>query len=245
MKDRQRDKLVMYQLVLRFSKKNRDTWSGLEAFGSTLSELDTRILEIDALRVTQEIDITGVSGTKQQVKDVLIDHLEELIGSLEAYATEIEELNLLERIYYTPSALRQTSATELVGISKLVLNEGEKYLESIKSFGVTAKSLAELDKKIKAFNVILTAPRQAIIDRSMATDGLKDAIRITDALLKRRLDKLALRFRKKAPEFYNRYKKARRVIASAGTASPSSLPLLDKEGGGVISIEQRPLRWGG
>ena len=71
MQDRQENKLSMYLAVQKVCTDNNGVWSGLPAFVSSFSAFEGKIADIEAVRLIQEQDTTGIAVDKTELREDL------------------------------------------------------------------------------------------------------------------------------------------------------------------------------
>ncbi len=83
---------------------------------------------------------------------------------------------------------------------------------------------------ITALDGMKDAPRQATVNRKVATISLPEAIAFTRSVYRNKLDKMMAKFKTSAPDFYSAYFAARVVVDRTGThkskkvVTPTPLP---------------------
>ncbi len=92
-------------------------------------------------------------------------------------------------------------------------------------FGVTVDELTALANRIAAYAEVVQSPSAATIKISTATEAIAARFAAADELLAMVLDKLMLRFKKSAPDFFSAYKGARVIVdAPRGRKTPVPAP---------------------
>lgn len=107
-------------------------------------------------------------------------------------------------------------------------DEANGVLPSLGDYGVAVTDLMNLQGLITAWGTQSQAPRMAISERKAATQTLPSLFKDSDAILKKRMDKLMEKFRANERTFYDTYHVAR-IIVDAGHG-PKKLAKL----GGVV-----------
>ena len=79
-------------------------------------------------------------------------------------------------------------------------------------YGITPAKLTKLDKAIKAFDKVKTAPRQHRVIKSAATKLIPVLVNSGVAIVRDQLDELMPQFKEANPSFYNAYFAARVVV---------------------------------
>jgi hypothetical protein len=76
-------------------------------------------------------------------------------------------------------------------------------------------------QKLKTFDTLRSLPRQAIAASAAATKALERLFPETDKLLAEQIDRVIWQFREAAPDFYEKYQVARRIVDPATGSTES------------------------
>lgn len=214
---------------LAMARTCRDTISGADyqqavqagpkAFQTAADELADLVDLITETAQAQESAKTPASGDRNEALRLLGDCAFELASSLHAYcaANELNDLAICTDLSRT-DVTRGTATTVLNrcrDIQKWVTDN----LDSLADYKVTQADLTTLKNRIKAFEAVQTKPRTTKAAGKAATRRLEAQFAKLDDLITRRLDKLAVKFKEAAPEFYEAYKASRSIVQpSSGRA---------------------------
>lgn len=212
MTDNQENKRSMNIAVQKVCKKFKSIWSGIPAFVKAFADFETNIDDIETQRLIQEGKITGIATNKQKEEDEMIQLTIEIVGAVYAYAAENEDNELMEKVNYSPNGLSKERDTVLKDICQLIHNEAKNVVTNLADYDKTPADLNQLQKEINDFKDILTKPRTAIVTRSTATSQLVVLTKISDNILKTRMDKLMESSKTKERKFYMAYKSARIIV---------------------------------
>lgn len=206
----------MYHSVIEVCRDHQALWQNIPGFASSVEDLENQV-ELLLVRSGVQSNITsGVMAQKQHRLSNLYERLIVLHGALWVYANTINNFQLMERNKVNISDLQRLSITRLeLHLNSVVLDLEEHGL-SLDAFGITPEYLEESIALINDGSNQATRPRMAIIERKLMTGSLELTTRTIDNLLKFRLDKLMLVFRKSQEDFYQRYKNARVVVNHRG-----------------------------
>lgn len=172
-----------------------------------LSEINS---EVDALGIQQEKDLTGVKTDKDKTVFSLTDYVIELIGAVHSHAYQTGNATLMNRVSYKTSKIKQMASVDLLTVAGVVLEEAQCMpAEVLMGVGFSPEDLAIVQNLITELKEVNTGPKEAIIDRSGVTERLRILFAESSGIVKNTLDKLAPQYKRKAPEFYRRYKAAR------------------------------------
>jgi len=234
MKNSQENKLSMYFAVQKVCSDNNGVWNGLPAFVSAFSAFEDVIQGIQDQRVIQEKDTKGVTQDKGSAEDELIDQALKVSTSVHAYATEINDNTLREKINYSPSDLKIARDTILIDMCQLIHDEANNVVTNLADYGVTPAELTDLQGKIDDYEAIVAGPRNAITDRSTATIELENLFITGDDILTNKLDKLITQFKQSDPEFTTQYANSRKIIDMGGAATGLKGKITDSSTGDRI-----------
>lgn len=215
----------MFNTVSDYTAENNVVWSSTPAIVQMIAELNENIGLIDGKATKQETPITGEATQKHNVRDDFEAKIFVVAGQLCALGAANHDMTLVEESDLTMTQLHRMTddALEDTGTriaAALVANQS-----ALEDYGLVGDDLTELNDLKTAFHGMKTAPRTAVAGRKGATATMPDLLRATMALLRLRLDKAMVRFKKSNPTFYAGYLAAR-VIVDKGNppAAPAKAP---------------------
>lgn len=219
----QENKFSMYFAVQKVCTDNNSVWSGLPAFVNAFGEFEGVIQSIQSNRLVQEQDTKGVTQDKGSAGGVLIEQALKVSTAVHAYATDVNNNTLREKINYTLSDLKKARDTILIDKCQLIHDEANNVVANLGDYGITVAELADLQGKIDDYEAIVAGPRNAITDRSTATAELENLFKSGDDVLDNKLDKLMTQFKQTDPGFFTQYFNSRKIVDSGrrGTAEES------------------------
>lgn len=149
---------------------------------------------------------------KDQAFDNLYDLILEIAGTIHSYAHGKTDQTLLKMVNYTPTVLSEMTQEELLTAAGVVLEQAYAIApESTYNEGILADDVIRFNELIEFAKSIKSSKREAVINRSGSTDKLDQLGKEATELVKNRIDRLALHFKRKAPGFYLKYKAARDI----------------------------------
>ncbi len=218
MNDFQIAKLASLKLIVKEAKNNPTVVAQIPMFAKGITRLEAITTKMDELSTQQAVNITGVTNSKNSVMDDLTESLVDIAGALHAHAVLSADQTLLTKVNYKESAISKMSQSELINAAGIVLGEVEKLSPAILTeIGISTDEITEFKAAYTEFAALTPTPREAIIDRSSTTSQLADLFAEASDLKKNTLDRLASQFRRKAPEFYQKYKAAATTIYKRGS----------------------------
>lgn len=224
MNDYQTAKQTSFKLIAKEAKNYPNEVSLIPTFATGIARLETISTKIDVISTQQAKDITGVASDKNTVMEEVTDYLVDVSGAVHSYAISTGNQILQAKVNYKESAISKMSQPELITASAIVIEEAERIAPGIlANEGINAAELAEFKTTYNEFKKISSDPRGAIIDRSGFTQQITDLFSEASDLKKNTLDRLASQFRRKAPEFYLKYKAAATVIYKRSSKTPTAV----------------------
>lgn len=202
-----------YKLMVSEAKSSPATISLISTFAKGITRLDEITIEIDSLSIQQSKNITGITGDKNNQMEEVIDFLLDVGGAVHSYAIGKGDKILQAKVNYKATRIDKMKQSELVDAAGVVLEEAGKIApEALAEEGITADEMTRFTTVYNLFKNSTGDKREAVIDRSGYTDRLAELYTEAAALKKNTLDRLAIQFKRKAPEFYQKYKAAATVI---------------------------------
>ncbi len=133
---------------------------------------------------------------------------------------------LAAKVATDKSTLDRLAVSELLTFAGAVKAAAEENAAALQSdFLIKADALAAHAQAITALDGLKTAPRDAIVNRKVATMTLPSAIVFVRGIYRNELDKMMSRFKKSSPDFYIAYFAARIIIdRRGGKATPAPTP---------------------
>ena len=190
---------------------------GVEALGETLTALDAQIQAAQGN--------PGATSAKEQARLSLRIIAVEVIGAIKAYCAVAQEPELLGKVSFTASTVCAGKVSEIVARCKNVWQAATDNAAALVKYGVTAAKLTKLDKAIKAFDKVKTAPRQHRVLKSAATKLIPVLVDSGVAIVRDQLDQLMPQFAEASPSFHNAYFAAR-VVVSQGSRKQAKVETL-------------------
>ena len=212
MNDYQKAKLTSHKLIVIEARQYPNVVSLIPTFATGINRLETISNQIDVISVQQAKNITGVTDDKNAVMEDVIDYMIELSGAVHSYAVSTNNQTLKAKVNYKESTIERMSQPDLITAAAIVIEEADKIGPALANEGISTTELNEFRTAFDKFKETSSEPREAIIDRTGYTQQLADLFSEASDLKKNTLDRLAIQFKRKAPEFYAKYKSASMVI---------------------------------
>ena len=205
-------KLDSLKLIVKESKNNPESIAKVPKFGIVINRVDQICKEVDSCQIKQEKDLTGITTDKDNALENLTESTIEIAGAVYSFAHDRNDNALMARVNYKPTSIEKMTQSEVIAAAGIVLEEALKISsEDLANEGISAKELSAYAELISYFKAIKSSKHEAVIDRSGTTEKLSILFNEANSLVKDKLDRLAVQFKRKDPEFYLKYKAARAV----------------------------------
>ncbi len=205
-------KFDSFQLIVKESGNNPESIAKVPKFGSYVNRIDKICKEIEPHRIEQEKNLTGITAEKDVIFENLTDFTIEISGAIYSYAHEMNDNVLMAKVNYKPTRIEGMSQAKLVAFAGITLDEALKLpSDELLNNGISAEDLATFQELLARFSTVKTSKKEAVIDRSGTTKKLNNLFKEATSLVKEKLDRLAVQFKRKDPDFYLKYKAARAV----------------------------------
>ena len=198
------------------SPEHAETYGGAsKSFKKAVSEAQS--LTESIMKTGQELDGSKgpASADKQQALVSLGDQAWSIVSSLHGVAVENDLHDLAVATDISRTDITRGSATNVINRCREFHKLAAENIDVLADDDVTAGDVTALKKAIDTFEGLQTKPRKTKATGKAATNKLDSLFGQLTKLFNKRLDKLAAKFKKTAPEFYNAYKASRVIVDPA------------------------------
>lgn len=210
------NKLNSHESTDKVLDKYYPVWSPVLAISETVTGFKGLVSQIRSMGAERAIVTTGLTQTKAEKREQMIDLALIWAGSGFAYATKQKDQTLKAVFNYSFSDLTGGADNTVLDRCQAIHNQLVKLLPVMADYQLTQTDLDEFLDAIREFKDAIGEKGSSKGTKVANTRQLKQLFREADDLLKNQLDKLVLRFKKTNPEFYNSYTNARKVVDLGG-----------------------------
>lgn len=220
------NKLRMFVAVDLVLKNHSELFESLAPLVLGHQRLKDGLLQLEANRLVQEANNTGLTGSKTDLRTKLIDRLMKFMAALKAYAIATNNLELKEKVNYPKSKLVAAPDNILYDIGSLVVSLAMPILPELAKYLITTEKVTDLTTSLTNFKEAIPQKRVATSTSKVSTENIGDVINSLHTLLKEELDALMLLLEEDQPDFYKAYKNARLIVdyAGGGKSEPEEVP---------------------
>ncbi len=221
MKQTQDDITTMFEATNDILDQNSTLWSGIPAFADAVNRAKAGTAIIRERQDEQAP--TGDTRTKAAVRADLEHQALVIADQLAALAAKTSNFDLAAQVDVTKSGLDRLADSELLSTTRRIAAAATANAAVLASdYGIISRELSALGTAISTFDGHKTAPRDATVERKVATMALPEAIAFVRGIYRNEIDKLLTRFKTTAPDFFGAYHGARVIINRTGShASPA------------------------
>lgn len=171
---------------------------------------------LETLRIEQEVDITGLSDKKAELRSQAIQKGVVVQTALESYSSLCNLPILFKEIHYTPSDLKRMGDSDLVIVLKLIARKATEYIAQLPDYGMSEELLEQLEDATNLFNASVNTPKDGILTHKQITDKIGEEVKISMATVKK-IDLLMKIFSQTNPPLYSEYLGVRRLETHSGS----------------------------
>lgn len=212
MKKTIKQKLAMYKTVTGTIDAFTASWSGIPAFADTYNVFKEKVIQLQNFGRQQANALVGVSIAKDAHRAATADQTLRVSAALVAYACLSGNAALKAQAKVYSSAVYSGSRSKTMESIDRILELANEHSAHLGDFGITQNDIDTLQTLRDGLNTLLSAPRQAIIDRKHLTESMDLLVSDLDDLLKNAIDKLMVVLRESDEVFFNKYSNARTVV---------------------------------
>jgi hypothetical protein len=214
----QEDTLTMYYAVKSVNERFQTTWVSNAVYAASHNLWLTKLVSIEQNRDAQTLETAGITEDKKNKRTLMADKAMFIQNRLQSYGNVTNNTELVASVNYSPTKIRTTRDTDVVGICNIILSRASANATAIVAYGVTAAMITELQAAITAYSAVMSKPVSAKSQTKNATQNLAKLFREADNILKKRMDLDIELFKVLKPDFYSQYLTSRIIISTGGTA---------------------------
>ena len=212
MKRIQNQKLGMYRVVHQLlSNTPASIIALMPQMAESITTLGNNIASITTTAEEQIKDTKGATQDKNILRQEATKKAISIVAKVRSYATNTENLVLLQEVKYTKAGLDKRSTQSIIIALNIIYTKTFENLSELASYGVNATTLSQFSTAINNYANANQNPRKGIIKRKIATTNLKDLFTATDNLFTKKLNIYIGIIQDTEPEFYKNYQNSRKV----------------------------------
>ena len=222
-------KLDRNDKIISLLSQNIEILNKVSRFQTAIKQLEYYQKKLLDLNSKVEKDLSPIEKEMADRREALIELLIPVIRIMQVFAHDRKKENLQQKLYFlTPENIQDASDTELVKISKkiwLVANkfggyslsfsskiksllDPDKSTDTIKfekEYGLSPNMIKNLEKAILSFIKSMVVFKVERDEKEKLATKVKKFNRLTKKLISNKIDRFAILFESKNPDFYHQY----------------------------------------
>jgi carboxypeptidase family protein len=195
----------MYQAIITLFATFNSAWSSNPAISAAVSTLTSLFGLLNLAGTTQKNATSGITLTKTQARNALIQMALAHSAAGVSYAASIGNTTLKGNSKLTESNLNRANDVDLIEICQGLYTLVNPFASSLNSFGANAATLLAFKNATDNYQPTSQLPVNARAAKKAATINVKAQISSIDTLLKEQIDTLMVQFKSTNTNFYNQY----------------------------------------
>ena len=205
MKKEQVNSQKMYQQIITLFGTFNSAWSSNPAISAVISTLTSLFGLLNLAGTTQKNVTKGITQTRQQARNALIQMALAHSAAGISYAASINDTTLKGNSKLTESKLNRANDVDLVDICHSLYNLLNPLVANLTNFGANSATLLAFKNAADNYQPTSQLPINARSAKKSATLNVKSQITAIDTLLKDRLDTVMVQFKTTNVDFYDQY----------------------------------------
>ena len=224
MDNRNTNRYRMLVVLLAFfeSQRANKNWTSIPALARAVADLKAASGRVGEILTETAIPrgtsaTTGASAGKAACLKALVPAAYIIAAALHTYAVDHDEADWAAQTNVSESGLRKMNEPDLVGFCSKISTLAAALVDELEDYDVEPADLTALDKKIQAYANDCPKPRQKLARNRAHNLALPTQFRKARQTMDQRIHKLMAKFKATAPDFYNEYLTARKIVNQAAT----------------------------
>ncbi len=215
MNKQQLSQVDMFRAVIALCVKYPNIVGIIPAFKAAAGKLGPNVAAIKAAELIENQTSKSVTGSKNELKDLLSSISTDVSAALFALATETGNADLLAKVNYSATDLNRMKQETLLTVATAMHDLAVDYKGDMDNYGISATVIGSIPGIVDNFSTAIPTPRIEDAARKAAAKTIKTLISETSGLLKSQMDKTARILRKDNVDFYGEYRTARKIVRPA------------------------------
>ncbi len=231
----QTETLNMMDSLIAFNDENITTTGLIPVLAESYVELRGICNSVHSKRKLQDAATKGHTTNKDKNKETLCVVANEVAAVVYAWAHDVNDSVIMAKVKTNISELRDLGIGKLADTCTLYYDIALANQKELAKYGISELDLDTLMKTIDNYRSAVPSNRNAVSDRKAYRAEIEVVFKRGKVLLRNKIDKLTLRFKKTHPEYYNRYRSNRVIINKGSRSTAFRLLITDAKTGEPIA----------
>lgn len=230
--------LRRYNAMKQVLNDHSTVWNANATTTQAVTDFLNKLDELNNLGGQQLNTTKGVTNTKQNAREDLVDATMRHVSACKAYATNNNDLELYTTCKISRRKLLLARGEDMRALAQRLYNTISPEIANLGDYGADATSLLDWQNALTLFGSLLGAPRAEQAKKVASTKMLKRAFEDMRSIKDDRLSPLIMQYKSSNAAFYNSYVSSC-AIANLGHRHKVAFR------GGVYDANQQPIKHAG
>lgn len=205
------NKFRMFQTVNEVVETYKSIWETVPVFVLIVSEFRSLLARIMDTAQAAGVDLTGVTGGKNNALGSLGSLLFEICSSLALFAERTKNAALHAKVFLPEYAIKRKKEADLIIFANEVVSLVNQYKASMADYSIKEADILKLTELIAAAKKEIPVPGGMYNEKKSAHSDLENLFAETDVFLEKQLDKAVDGIRSEGLAFFNAYQNSRNI----------------------------------
>lgn len=201
----------MFQTVSEVTESYKSFWETIPVFVLVMNEFRSLLARIISTAQSAGVNLTGVTGGKNDTLDALAALLFELCSNLALYAERTKNHALHAQVFLHEYEIKRKKDADLIVFANEIAALVVQYKTALTDYGIDEADITILNTLIASAKREMPIPDAKYNDKKAAHAELENLFHETDDFLEKQLDKAVDGIRNKNAAFYNAYYTSRSI----------------------------------
>lgn len=201
----------MFKTVDEVVETYKSVWENIPIFVLIMNEYRSLLARIMTTAQAAGVNLTGVTGGKNNTLETLASLLFEICSHLALFAERTKNMALHAKVFLPEYEIKTKKDGDLIVFASEVEALVNQYKASLTDYSIDEADILQLTELIALAKKELPVPDAKYNDKKSAHAELENLFSETDDFLERQLDKAVDGLRKKSIAFWNAYYFSRNI----------------------------------
>ncbi len=206
------NRLIMLKTTLSLMEQNESIWQATAPLMTAVTQTKVLLQEIELLKQTVSQNSSGLAVVKENRKESIITSHFELMSVLSAYASQVGDPILEQKVKFPLSYLQNMRDGELATFCRAMLLLASEKVSELAPYDITAQKITDMGEEVGQYETALPGTRVNVAERKATNAKIKELAKDAMKITEEQTDRLMVKFKTTHPEFYQAYLNARKIV---------------------------------
>ena len=201
----------MFQTVNEVLETYKSIWEAIPVFVLIVNEYRNLLARIMTTAQAAGVNLTGVTGGKNNTLDSLGSMLFEVCSNLALFAERTKNMALHAKVFLHEYEIKRKKEGDLIIFANEIVSLVNQYKASLTDYSIDEADILKLTELIASAKQEMPVPDGMYNEKKSAHADLENLFEETDVFLDKQLDKAVDGLRSKGLAFYNAYQNSRNI----------------------------------